>query len=412
MSSTKDTVASTKTILATSANWEEWNDRFISQAIMHDLLDHVQGTENLLRKPVKPMMVDFPQKARPTTARSRTQQQRENDSQGQGASEYQAMSPEPEPREVAFSDLTADGQKSFSMAWTFYQDDTKANNQQKELIRKFKEWIAANVSSHYQKTCCKPNESLAIWYKNLKKAAGINKRSEDANAREKYREALKTPKEKDLVTWADCWEQAMTVAKHKKLTATNDASEWFEDFLVAIRGILPNWAEAYGINKDPQVEDNTLDYRTVANDLRRAARKYTSTSKIDKGSFGPTFAGEEDQQPGGDVQETPDRGDVQETSDKDFEDATERTRDRRTKGKQKYKTASQKRKNAPDQISGRVCRGCEGFHPTKRCYYLFPKKAPEEWIPRPYIQEIVEQNLKDDSTLEDEVKRWTKSKWE
>ena len=106
MSSTKDTVASTKTILATSANWEEWNDRFISQAIMHDLLDHVQGTENLLRKPVKPMMADFPQKARPTTARSRTQQQRENESQGQGASEYQTMSPEPEPREVAFSDLT------------------------------------------------------------------------------------------------------------------------------------------------------------------------------------------------------------------------------------------------------------------------------------------------------------------
>jgi hypothetical protein len=32
-------------------------------------------------------------------------------------------------------------------------------------------------------------------------------------------------------------------------------SEWFEDFLNAIRGILPTWAEAYGINKDPQVHD-------------------------------------------------------------------------------------------------------------------------------------------------------------
>ena len=112
------------------------------------------------------------------------------------------------------------------------------------------------------------------------------------------------------------------------------------------------------------------------------------------------------------MQKAPDRGDVQETPEEDFEDATERTRDRRTKGKQKYKTASQKRKNTPDEISGRVCRGCEGFHPTKRCYYLFPKKAPEEWIPRPHIQEIVEQNLKDDSALEEEVKRWTKSQRE
>ena len=31
-----------------------------------------------------------------------------------------------EPRVVTFSDLTVDGQKSFSMAWTFYQDTMKA----------------------------------------------------------------------------------------------------------------------------------------------------------------------------------------------------------------------------------------------------------------------------------------------
>jgi hypothetical protein len=46
-------MASTKTILTSSANWEGWNDRFISQAIMYSLLDHVQGKENLLCKPVK-----------------------------------------------------------------------------------------------------------------------------------------------------------------------------------------------------------------------------------------------------------------------------------------------------------------------------------------------------------------------
>jgi hypothetical protein len=392
--------STTKTILATSANWDEWNKRFIGQAISNDLLDHVQGKENLLSKPKEPTMADYAQKTRPTQSRGQTHDQ--------GASE----APEPDHREVTFNDLTADGQRSFSMAWTFFQDRTKAYEKQRDLVRKLKDWIAANVSSHYQDTCCKPNESMTNWYENLKKAAGITKRQQEAIARRKYKEALKIPGAKDLITWADSWEQMMTTAKDKNVTETTRASVWFDDVLEAIKGILPMWAEAYEVNKDPQVEDNTLDYRTVANDLRRAARKYTSTNKIDKGSFGPTFAGEEDQQPGGDVQETPDRGDVQETSDKDFEDATERTRDRRTKGKQKYKTASQKRKNTPDEISGRVCRGCEGFHPTKHCYYLFPKKAPEEWIPRPHIQEIVEQNLKDDSALEEEVKRWTKSQRE
>ena len=58
---------------------------------------------------------------------------------------------------------------------------------------------------------------MAKWYENLKKAAGITKRMEETNAHEKYREALKTPKMKDLVTWVDSWEQAMTIAKDKKV---------------------------------------------------------------------------------------------------------------------------------------------------------------------------------------------------
>jgi hypothetical protein len=53
------------------------------------------------------------------------------------------------------------------------------------------------------------------------------------------------------------------------------------------KGNIANVGQAYEVNKDPQVEDNTLDYRTVANDLRRVAGKQKSTNKIAKGSFGP-----------------------------------------------------------------------------------------------------------------------------
>jgi hypothetical protein len=211
MSSAKDTVASsTKTILTSSANWDDWNDRFVSQAIMYDLLGHVQGKENLLSKAMKPVMAHYAQKARPTTSRSRTQPQQEHEPHSQGVSEDHTMSPGPEPREVTFSDLTTDGQKSFSMAWTFYQDNMKAYEKQQDLVRKMKEWIAANVSSHFQKSCCKPTESLSKWYDNLKKAAGISKRLEDTFARNAYRKALDPPKLRNLLTWTDSWEQAMT----------------------------------------------------------------------------------------------------------------------------------------------------------------------------------------------------------
>jgi hypothetical protein len=120
MSTTKDIMATTKIILMTSADWEEWNKRFMNQVIMYDLLRHIQGNENLLSKPIRPVTADYPQKARSTMARSRTQTHAET-----GTSEGQT-SLEPDRQEVTFSDLSADGQKSFSMAWTFYQDDTKA----------------------------------------------------------------------------------------------------------------------------------------------------------------------------------------------------------------------------------------------------------------------------------------------
>ena len=162
----------TKTILTTSADWEDWNERFISQAVACDLQGYIQGKEQLLSKPAEPKLTDYAQKTRLTTAGSRPQTQ---ETQDQGTSQGQTVSPQSDHREITFTDLTAEGQKSFSMAWTFYQDKTKAYEKQKDLIRKLKGWIAVNVSSHYQQTCCEPTQSMTEWYKNLKLAAGIDK---------------------------------------------------------------------------------------------------------------------------------------------------------------------------------------------------------------------------------------------
>ena len=147
MSSTKNTVApTTKTILTTSADWEDWNERFISQAVACDLQGYIQGKEQLLSKPTEPILTDYAQKARSPAARSRSQTQVET--QDQASSQGQTVSHQLDHREVIFTDLTVEGQKSFSMAWTFYQDKTKAYDKQKDLIRELKEWIGSNVSSH------------------------------------------------------------------------------------------------------------------------------------------------------------------------------------------------------------------------------------------------------------------------
>ena len=57
-----------------------------------------------------------------------------------------------------------------------------------------------------------------------------------------------------------------------------------------------------------------------------------------------------------------------------------------------------------------VCRACDGFHSTRRCFYLFPDTRPSRWIPKRQVQKLVDYNLKQDSTLAEEVKRWAKEK--
>jgi hypothetical protein len=394
--------ATNKIILTNSSTWEDWSERCLGQANMYRLLDHIQGKEELFTKPLKPSMTDYPQKTRPTMATR---------SQSQPMQAVEGISEEGEtPIVVGFSDLTPDGQKSYQMAWSFYQDDLKTFEKQQDLVAKMKEWMITNISIHFQKTCCKAAQSLPEWYGNLKKSAGISRRLEDANARQRYRDALTPPKPKDLAAWADSWEQAMTEAKEKKVVATTRVSEWFEDFLTAVKNVDPLWAKAYGINKDPQVDDETLDFHMVANDLRKVAiqscHAKIATAKIVKGAFGPTFAGEECQH--GRSEKGP------EDADEDNSTGKKGGKSRPGKGKQGNEVlsdASRKRKATIGEEARKVCRACEGIgHWTHRCFYLFPDKVPEGWTPREHLQKLVENNLKEDATLKEEVKRWTKKK--
>jgi hypothetical protein len=220
----------------------------------------------------------------------------------------------------------------------------------------------------------------------------------------------------------------MTEAKNKEVLATTRTSEWFEDFLVAIKGVLPSWAESYGINKDHKVEDESLDYRTVANDLRKKASEFTNATKIAKGSFGPF--GDEYTNASRVANGSFDPTFADEGNDHSREGIEEASTKR--KGKTHLGRHSHKRQNASDSSDkvnvyacgkkpgkvetasdepGKVCRACAGPHPAiPKCYYLFPSKAPKYWTPKPHVQKLVEEALKEDSALKEEVERYKRTK--
>ena len=60
----------------------------------------------------------------------------------------------------------------------------------------------------------------------------------------------------------------MASAQDKKLPVTKDHEEWFDDFMDAVNSVLPNWVPGYRSVKMTDVNENSLSYRTIANDFR------------------------------------------------------------------------------------------------------------------------------------------------
>jgi hypothetical protein len=269
--------------------------------------------------------------------------------------------------------------------WAIYLQDTKSYKEQEDNIYKFKEWLMTSVSPHYRHTCLEPSESLLKWYKNLKDAAGITTYIEINNARRQYREALKPLRNlKEFDKWIDNWEKAMDIAHTKGIAVTKTAAEWFSDPIGTLENVLPTWSEAYELTRTQEVENNTLVYGTVENDLRKVLEKERHKGwKLAKGSFGPTFAGEADQYAAAEI--PPDAEASTGVGAK--RQARNNGRDREAKRRKREEAsrdeeASSIKPSSRDQRKDssearRVCRGCEGFHSTKKCYYLLPDQAPD-----------------------------------
>ena len=113
-------------------------------------------------------------------------------------------------------------------------------------------------------------DPLLKWCTILKEAVDVTNHIDKQEATRLYREALKPPKSmKDFHKWTDNWEEGKNLVQRKKVSATLSPSKLFNDLMNALAGILPNRPESYVIYKGDEVEDETITFRTVANDLRK-----------------------------------------------------------------------------------------------------------------------------------------------
>ena len=82
---------------------------------------------------------------------------------------------------------------------------------------------------------------------------------------------MKAPK--DAIAWLNSWEEAVTLAKEKGVPEAQHSDVWFEDFSLAIRGYMKEWIVSYEMIHAKDIEDGTLTFRKLANDLRKELLK-------------------------------------------------------------------------------------------------------------------------------------------
>ena len=162
-----------------------------------------------------------------------------------------------------------------------------------------------------------------------------------------------------------------------------------------------------------EIENASLSYRTLANDFRDSTQPLTNTkAKVAKGSFGPMFG----------RKSAPAAGKPSSATGDALDDGMEARglNDGRNGMKQEgsgkqgvYANKQLKRRGRPGENSTSssrktVCRGCGQFHNTQTCFYLFPERAPEWFSGNEQVRKAVEQNLRENTSLADEVNRMKK----
>jgi hypothetical protein len=337
-------------------DWDAWDKQFKAEATRRSLIEHIEGNKSFLTAPTLPEPRSF-----------QLQIQTRSSSAGPGPSVTGAST-----RAISIADLSADGRAHFQLALTYYKVEKDLYDRERDELDKLQTWMTKTVAPNYVQTCFDYSEGISEWYGKLKEQVSINEHTIKREIKASYRQAVKplSKPPKDFEAWITTWEQVMAKGINRNIPFAIDVDEWFDDFLNAIVSIKPSWVEAYRLTKAGEVENGTLSYRTLANDFRKAVKlpgPIARTSRVAKGSFGPTFAGHDAEA----MADAPDP-------------STEQGKPERRRRTEKQK----RRRSRETSIStGRVvCRACGQRHDLHVCYYVFPSKAPDGFMEREAVR--------------------------
>jgi hypothetical protein len=373
MSDIKESIADFNHPLRDRNDWERWNSQFNSLVSIYRVKHCILGDEEPIKRPNPPDIRNYLASQVTTRAASVT--------------EIESQAATPDAQVVTSRNLTAENMRLYQFDYQVYSDQRKAYEAEGQALTKVHEWMRKTISNHFQEITFGEDDTLKQWYKKVKEHVAIDDYRVKELALQKYATAIKPLTNlKHAEKWLTTWEQAMDTATKNKMPIASEPVQWLSEFRQAVKGVMPIWAENARMNLTPKARDNSISYRQLAGDFRdaiasagvfRDAMVSAGGRKVVKGSFAAL-------------------GD----STKEEETAEETTSAAAKKKQKKRKQTS--------SFSETVCRGCGGRHGHRRCFYLFPQFAPDDWVPKKFMQQVTEASLKEDSALAKEVERLKK----
>ncbi|KAK4242959.1 hypothetical protein C7999DRAFT_18605, partial [Corynascus novoguineensis] len=219
-------------------------------------------------------------------------------------------------------------------------------------LAKALKYLNTTVSQQLRDAHCPGNEDLRTWYRNLKEASDLPSDT-DSSIRARLTDHLnslqknKHLKKPDLTAWLTTWESLLQLMRTHGMPEPTITDLWFNPLMAVLRPHFPGFVQTYRIQCRPSYK--SLNYRTVSRDIKASIDDLIQpmSNRVGKGAFAS------------------------------FEQQSNQS------------NTPNKRKRSTKQ-----CHACGHIHPTTRCYYLYPEKAPPNWEAREHVRQRVEVNLK------------------
>jgi hypothetical protein len=393
-------------ILDQPNKWEDWKRAFLTVAKYRDLKDYIEGKKELLQEPEIPQLPGDPRlpvhasvpavmavhQDPPPAHSTRSHSSRPRAVFATGIEESTTSTVESDTQIEAISaQASREAFDVYNMRMMRYRVDRELYREQQNNIAKIDAWMRETVSPSYAATTINTADSIRQAYQDLEKQVGVSTTEIQREIRLQYETIMKpnSRRNRNIESWLLSWEDVMNRGQFYKIPFAMDVPDWTDKIFDIFRTVNSEWVTAYELRVSEQIDNGSLTYREVSSAIRRAMAnlKRHTPKGVGKGSFGPTFAGEQ----------LPEHVSVDAPKDRLVENQSAERR-----GGQKRKHGQTKTSSQKEEV---VCPACSLSHKVAECFYIFPEKAFPGWKPYKNIQKRVERLLKEDTQLAEEVAR-------